>query len=172
MVTGLRTLYQLNMDRDNNNSWPRWNYSHRLPPEPWIICHNILKMMIIKLLPVVVQCMLILNCYNNLLCWLLSAEEEGEFSQLSDVRHLASIMSKSVLPQYSVVPLKTFPSGGSIFAYAANERKVSFKYPFYQVDHISSSLWQCFPLSVKLVQACKRLWGCMPLVIAQMAVSP
>lgn len=55
-------------------------------------------------------------------------EEEGEFSQLSDVRHLASIMSKSVLPQYSVVPLKTFPSGGSIFAYAANERKVSFTY--------------------------------------------
>ena len=132
-----------------------------------------IKMMIIKLLPVVVQCMLILNCYNNLLCWLLSAEEEGESSQLSDVRHLASIMSKSVLPQYSVVPLKTFPSGGSIFAYAANERKVSFKYPFYQVDHISSSLWQCFPLiSVKWVQACKRLWGCMSLVIAQMAVSP
>lgn len=78
-----------------------------------------------------------------------------ELSQFSNVHQLASIMSKSVLPQYSVMPLKTFPSGGSIFAYAANERKVSFKYP--SCRHISSCLWQSFPLSVKVVQAFKHL---------------
>lgn len=55
-------------------------------------------------------------------------EEKEKMPNLKHVQHLASIMSNSVMPQYSVVALKTTPSAGSIFSYAASEREIAFAY--------------------------------------------
>lgn len=49
-------------------------------------------------------------------------------SEDTDVEYLASLMSSSMQSQYSIAPVKITPSDEGIFAFAVNERKITFTY--------------------------------------------